>query len=78
MSDSGWRSEKQRKELRREAKLHQERAAGERDKLDRMSRTDPSRERQQERMISAAQDCGRRYAVWLKAQGRQGQVRENG
>jgi hypothetical protein len=70
-------SEKQRKQTIREAKERQEKAYHENQALERMSPRDPRFEAQQEKMVSTAQECGRRYANWLKAQGRKGQVREN-
>ena len=67
---SGWMSERQRKQAIREAKEYQERAYHQNQALERMSKSDPQRANQQESMVRTAQESGRRYGRWLKAQGR--------
>jgi len=74
---SGWMSEKQRKEAIREAKLAQERAYEQNVRLNRMNPRDPRLSEQTDRMVNEAQECGRKYAKWLKAQGRKIIIREN-
>lgn len=67
---SGWMTERQRKQAIREAKEFQERAYEQNQRLERMSRNDPRREAEQEKMVQTAQESGKRAARWYKAQGR--------